>query len=280
MTEDRSPRLELHTFGGIKLGPDDVVDAAPLLSQDKRLGVLLYLALARPRGFHRRNRILTILKAALNRAWREGRVSDDAAWRRVRPFEGVSESRKVFLTEAEAQPLINACHDDSLRDLVTAGLLTGARLGELTAARVGDVDLDESNWTVSTGKTGHRDVVLAPEAASLFEKLCVGRPKTQHVFLRGDGTLWAKGQHQHYFAKAVSNANLDPATSFYSLRHSYISHALKSGIPTQLIAENVGTSVRMIEKHYGKFIRDDRRRMLAEAAMRLDTSASNLHRLK
>ena len=58
MTEDRSPRLELHTFGGIKLGPDDVVDAAPLLSQDKRLGVLLYLALARPRGFHRRDVLL------------------------------------------------------------------------------------------------------------------------------------------------------------------------------------------------------------------------------
>ena len=34
------------------------------------------------------NRILTILKAALNHAFTHDRVSSDAAWRRVEPFEG------------------------------------------------------------------------------------------------------------------------------------------------------------------------------------------------
>src|SRR5260370_2499882 len=34
------------------------------------------------------NRIMTILKAALNRAWRDGKVASDSAWRRVEPFEG------------------------------------------------------------------------------------------------------------------------------------------------------------------------------------------------
>ena len=198
----------------------------------------------------------------------------------VAPFEGVGESRKVFLTEAEAQRLVNSCHDEALRNLVAAGLLTGARLGEITAARVNDVDLGEGIWTVRAGKTGRRDVFLSAEALSLFEQLCLGRPKTQYVFLRSDGSPWAKAQHQHYFAKAVNRAKLDLATTFYTLRHSYISHALKSGIPTQLLAENVGTSVRVIEKHYGKFIRDDRRRMLAEAAMRIDAGGGNVRGLK
>ncbi|MEE9221424.1 MAG: site-specific integrase [candidate division NC10 bacterium] len=225
------------------------------------------------------NRILTMLKAPLNRLWREGRVPDDSAWRRIAPFEGVGESRKVFLTEVEAQRLVNSCHEEALRNLVTAGLLTGARLGEIAAARVADVDPEEGIWTVRAGKTGRRDVFLSPEALSLFEQLCLGRPKTQHVFLRSDGAPWAKSQHYRYFAKAVQRAELDPATTFYSLRHSYVSHALKGGIPTQLLAENVGTSGRMIEKHYGKFIRDDRRRMLAEAAMQLDSDQSKLRRL-
>ena len=35
------------------------------------------------------NRTLTILKAALNRAWREGKVPSDSEWRRVEPFENV-----------------------------------------------------------------------------------------------------------------------------------------------------------------------------------------------
>jgi hypothetical protein len=32
------------------------------------------------------NRILTVLKAALNHAWRESKVASDDAWRRVTPF--------------------------------------------------------------------------------------------------------------------------------------------------------------------------------------------------
>ena len=77
----------------------------------------------------------------------------------------------------------------------------------------------------------------------------------------------------------MSKAKLDPATTFYALRHSHISHTLKSGVPTQLLAENTGTSIRMIERHYGKFIKDDRRRMLAAAGMRLDTGPHNVRKL-
>ena len=225
------------------------------------------------------NRVLTTLRAALNRAWRDGQVTGDSAWRRVQPFKGVGEAREVFLSEAEGQRLVNMCRDKALRDLVAAGLLTGGRLGELTAARVADVDLNEGTWTVRSGKTGKRDVFLSPSALDLFEQLCAGRPKTQHIFLRSDGTRWAKGQHHYFFTEAVSKAKLDPATTFYALRHSYISHALKSGVPTQLLAENTGTSIRMIEKHYGKFIKDDRRRMLAAAGMQLDTGSGNLRKL-
>ena len=39
------------------------------------------------------NRTLTILKAALNRAWREGKIASDAAWRRVEPFEEADAAR-------------------------------------------------------------------------------------------------------------------------------------------------------------------------------------------
>ena len=120
---------------------------------------------------------------------------------------------------------------------------------------------------------------LSREALSLLEQLCAGRAKTQHVFLRSDGTPWAKSQHQHYFAQAVDRAGLDPATNFYSLRHSYVSHALKSGIQTQLLAENIGTSVRFIEKHYGKFTRDDRRRLLEAASMQVSVPDHNIKRL-
>lgn len=81
------------------------------------------------------NRVLTILKAALNRAWREDKVPSDTAWRRVEPFENVDAARVRYLTVAEAKRLINGC-DPDFRPLVQAALQTGARYGELIRLQI------------------------------------------------------------------------------------------------------------------------------------------------
>src|SRR5262245_62538717 len=44
---------------------------------------------------------------------------------------------------------------------------------------------------------------------------------------------------------------------FYNLRHTFISIALTLGCNQKWIAEQTGTSIAMIQEHYGKFIRDD-----------------------
>jgi integrase len=62
-------------------------------------------------------------------------------------------------------------------------------------------------------------------------------------------------------------AKLPPETVFYSLRHYYISKALLAGVQAQVVAENCGTSLAMIEKHYGKFLRADRKAMLDKVAL-------------
>jgi hypothetical protein len=48
-------------------------------------------------------------------------------------------------------------------------------------------------------------------------------------------------------------------TVLYWRRHTHISLALLAGVNIRVRAENVGTSVRMIEKHSGKFLNRDRR---------------------
>jgi hypothetical protein len=93
-----------------KLGADVAVEA--LTTEQIRAW---HAALAKSPGRHARkgddgeaprrrqstaNRILTILRAALNLAFREGDVPSDAAWKRVRPFDA---ARVRYLTGAEAQ---------------------------------------------------------------------------------------------------------------------------------------------------------------------------------
>jgi hypothetical protein len=71
------------------------------------------------------NRILTMLKAALNRAFQADRVSSDTAWRKVKPFKRVDEAVVRYLGAAEARRLVHACAED-FQKLVQAALLTGA----------------------------------------------------------------------------------------------------------------------------------------------------------
>ncbi|UCC83485.1 MAG: hypothetical protein JSW46_00700, partial [Gemmatimonadota bacterium] len=52
--------LELRTFGGLALRLPQQHDPQSLQGQSKRLALLTYLALATPRGFHRRDVLLAM----------------------------------------------------------------------------------------------------------------------------------------------------------------------------------------------------------------------------
>src|SRR5688572_30882233 len=53
-------RMELRTFGAVSLGGVTYGDASSLLAQPKRIGLLAWLLLARPRGLHPRSTLLAV----------------------------------------------------------------------------------------------------------------------------------------------------------------------------------------------------------------------------
>jgi hypothetical protein len=65
----------------------------------------------------------------------------------------------------------------------------------------------------------------------------------------------------------VDRARLDPGATFYSLRHASITRMLKAGVPTQAVAAHHGTSARMVEANYAKFVPADRARYAALGAL-------------
>jgi integrase len=210
------------------------------------------------------NRVLTIVKAAFNFAFKKGKVANDLAWRRVEPFKNVGQARKVILSEAEIQRLVDAC-PSGLQELVVIGALSGARLGEITAARVRDFDADAAILTVS-GKTGERPIHLDQQAASLLRQLASGKSPQDHLLTTATGSRWTHSLHARPFAAAMKRAGLDPDTVFYSLRHTYISRGLVNGVPTKAVADHCGTSIAMLQRYYAKFIPSDQRRYAAVAA--------------
>jgi integrase len=117
------------------------------------------------------NRTLTILKTALNMAWREGKIASDNAWRPVTPFKRADAARVRYFQIDEARRLINAAEPE-VRALVRAALATGARFSGLANLRVGDFNPDTGTVHVSASKSGKgRHIVLAEEGIRQFDAL-------------------------------------------------------------------------------------------------------------
>lgn len=212
------------------------------------------------------NRVLTILKAALNHARAEGKVSCPAdAWSAVKPFREADLPKVRYLLDAEITRLMNACASD-FRLLVTAALLTGARYGELAAMKVGDFDPQSGTVTVARSKSGKtRHVVLTDEGRAFFERAILGKAGSALIFMR-DATIrqatkdapaetrrsaWGKSDQFRLLREACTAARIAPAISFHILRHTYASRLAMKGVPMAVIAAQLGHSdTRMTERHY------------------------------
>jgi hypothetical protein len=68
---------------------------------------------------------------------------------------------------------------------------------------------------------------------------------------------------------AVQKAGLPDDVTIYSCRHTHISQAILAGANLKLLAENCGTSVAMLEKHYAKFFAAARQELIERTSFRL-----------
>jgi integrase len=200
------------------------------------------------------NRILTILKAALNLAAHDypKAIPSDSAWRRTKPFEGVDAARIRYLTIGEAKRLLEAC-EPGFRRLVRGALETGARYGELCAFTVQDFDAKAGTIAVLQSKSDKpRNIILTADGVKFFRGITKGRAAGETLFQRDDGEAWLASWQKDPIAEASEAAKIKPAINFHALRHTWASHAVMNGVPLMVVAKNLGHSTtRMVEKHYG-----------------------------
>jgi integrase len=198
------------------------------------------------------NRVWNTLRAALNRAFKGGLVSDDTAWRRIEAFGGTDAARPGFLSIDEAQRLINAADaSGGFKALITGALMTGARYGELCAMRVGDYQRGKIH--IPRSKSGKpRDITLTAEGRAFFTALTIGRPADALIFTRGDGSPWRAQNQMTPMRQTCRAAQINPPIGFHQLRHSYASISIMNGMPMMIVAQNLGhASTAMVQKHYG-----------------------------
>jgi integrase len=212
------------------------------------------------------NRTLVCLKAALNLSVANRQVSPGQAieWRSVKPLKGAGRRRDLFLDLGQRRALLGAC-EGAIRDLIEAVMVTGARAGELTHATRRQFDSRTGSITL-TGKTGTRTIPLSPPAVTLFTRLAKSKLPAALLLVRDDGKPWAHSDWDELVRGAAPVAKLPAGVCLYTLRHSFITTALTAGMTTLDVARLAGTSLQMIEKHYGHLVSSAARERLALVA--------------
>jgi integrase len=197
------------------------------------------------------NRVLTVLKAILNRALEDELATDSTAWKNVKPFKNADSPRVRFLTEAESTRLLNTCAVD-FRALARAALFTGARYGELTALSIADVNPDTASIFIKPSKGGKaRHVPLSPAGLDFFKTAIAGKTGEDLVFTKKDGSAWGKNHHVRALKAACDKAKIAPAIGFHELRHTYASLLAQAGADLLTISKLLGhADTRVTSRHY------------------------------
>ena len=214
------------------------------------------------------NRDMVPLRAALGQVLKAGAPNTDAAWQEaLRPFKGADRRRELYLDRNERKQLVEVACDEA-QPFIRALCLLPLRPGALAGLKVRDFDQRTRSLTIGKDKNGNPRQISVPQLiADFFAGQVKGKLPAAPIFARAGGAPWNKDAWKYPVKEAVSAAGLPGAVAAYTLRHSVITDLIRARLPILTVAQLSGTSVAMIEKHYGHLVRDDAEEALAMLAL-------------
>ena len=215
------------------------------------------------------NRHIRSMIAGLNRAVKEGHSGNPDAWQ-VDPLSDDAEQAgetTLFLRPSQRDAIIKAA-SPACAQFLHAIEHTGGRPGELAAATVADLDVKSATITLRhkkgrPAKLRPRAVVLSDAALAFFRKLRKGKTPAAPLLVDPDRKPWGRHKWADEVQLAIRAVNkrtkgkkkIPAGASAYSFRHARISELLQTyGVDPITVAQQTGTSTRMIELNYFKFI--------------------------
>jgi integrase len=201
------------------------------------------------------------LRQVLNRAVAWKLLDDNPAKRGVpnpgrrcreqRPFESWAQIRSV--TE-RLGPMLGP--------MVVFAAATGLRPSELFALEQGDVEhgagVVQIRRAYANGRVKETKTRLSRRAVPLQ---AIALEALAQLPPRADGPLLfpnARGGHhdfrnfnRRHWKPVQKTIGIEPARDLYDLRHTYATFALRAGVPVFALSRFMGTSIAMIDLHYG-----------------------------
>jgi integrase len=209
------------------------------------------------------NRDMVPFRAALNLALGQGDVMSARAWTKaLEPVEARGR-RNLYLDKHQRRGLLDHLPAAACR-FVTGLCSLPLRPGALAALTVGDFDPRRNELAIGRDKSNAGRKLLLPKQTALFlSESAGGRAAEEPLFIQDNGLAWSKDAWKKPIKVAASLAGLPSSTTAYTLRHSTITDLIQSGLNLLAVAQLSGTSVRMIERHYGHLQRESAAEALA-----------------
>jgi integrase len=200
------------------------------------------------------------LRQVLNRAVTWKLIDDNPAKRVPNPARRCREQRP-FDSWQQIRSL--AVHFGRTHGpMILFAAATGLRPSELFALEHRDIDRGDGVVQIrrayANGRVKHTKTRLSRRAVPLqaiaLEALDQLRPREDSPLLfpnaRG-GYLDFRNFNRRHWKPVQKAAGIEPLRDLYDLRHTYATFALRAGVPVFALSRFMGTSIAMIDLHYG-----------------------------
>ena len=147
----------------------------------------------------------------------------------------------TFFSQEEVRNLLNVTENLKHKAILTIIYSCGLRLSELINLKIADIK-SESNLLLIRQSKGNKDRIVAlPDKLLLLlrEYYKVYEPK-DFLFEGAKGDQYSERSVQLILKNAMSKAGVLSKGSVHTLRHSYATHLIKSGIDVRVVQELLG----------------------------------------
>jgi len=214
------------------------------------------------------NRDMTCFRAALNLAFKDGLVTSNFAWSsKLVPIKNADQKKDSYLDTDQRRKLTSHAPAD-LANLLRGLSLLPLRPGAMAALTVASYNKRLKTISIGKDKAGQdRKIMLPDSTAAFFAEQCAGKLPGAPLLARSNGKAWDKDAWKYPIRDAVEKAKLPGEVTLYTMRHSVITDLIHSGLDTLTVAQLSGTSLKMIELHYGHLTREHSRTALARLSL-------------
>ena len=166
------------------------------------------------------------------------------------------------LTVDEQKKLLDTLKHEDIRysDIMLLSMFTGMRIGECCALLVEDINLDDKtisvSKTVARGKYGKNvfnetktsagtRILHINDEVTDFLKAVIGDKKSGLLFLSSNNNLVTTNQVNYSYAAAVKAFDIVDTSVYgkvdlHSLRHTYATRCIESGMPAKVLQKILG----------------------------------------